>query len=380
MAFVRVSHGTFAGASKMLLRLMTSLDDSVFVPKLISQYDDELCKRAKDRGIEVDVVPYRGALDSYNGTLFQLRNFFPASIRALQYNYEIAKHLKDIDILWCQNSRVVLTLAPHILRSHQPTIWNIGLGLESKRAMSYIHSICFSLVDRVFIESESQAKSIFSKDKYKNNRKRFKIFHKGIDLEKFDPNNTEPLINQDDFLIGTAASITPRKGIEYLITAVGQLSEEYQVNLVIAGEVGSPEYKRDLEKLINEYGLNRKVKFLGWIEDMPSYICSLDLFVLPSLNEGIPGAVREALAMEVPVIATDVGGTSDVVIDRQTGYLIPPKNTNVLKKYIEKMISNPDSREIFGENGRKLIENEFSVAQYTNDYEQFLHEMYQDKY
>lgn len=379
VAFVRISHGTFAGASKMLLRLMSSLDDSIFTPKLISQRDDKLCIRARNYGINVSIVPYPGSLDQYDSQLLQWKNIPPASARLLQYNYNIKQQLDDVDIIWCQNSRVMVTLAPYIKLSDQAIIWNIGLGLKSSGMMSYIHSVCFRLSNRVFIESETQAKTIFSESVYKSYREKFEIFHKGIDTATtFNPKHTSPLLKRDNFLVGTAASITRRKGIEYLIEAMRDLSDIHQVDLVVAGEVpdNSQAYKSELEEQIDEYGLNDRVEFLGWIDDMPSYLCSLDIFVLTSLNEGVPGAVREALAMAVPVIATDVGGTSDVVIDQQTGYLIPPQNSELLRKRIEMLISDGELRSTLGKKGRKLIKEEFSIEQYKSNYQRLLQDLH----
>ncbi len=105
---------------------------------------------------------------------------------------------------------------------------------------------------------------------------------------------------------------------------------------------------------------------------MPGYLNSLDVFVLPSLNEGIPGAVREALAMEVPVIATDVGGTSEAVVDGTTGYLVPVEDAEQIAWKVIQLLNDQSERRELGKQGRIHIIENFSIESYVRDYEKFL--------
>ncbi len=378
VVFFHIGSETFGGGSKMLLRLLQSIDKEKFEPLLLSNANDELCQKADDHGIEVKVVPFYGALDTYNRGLLSELHLLPfAGLRTLQFNVNVRQYLSEADIIWCKNLRAVLTLLPHIVATRTPTIWNIGLGLESSGKITHLNSLALRAVDHVFIESEKQAKRIFTTAQYNSHAAKFTVFHKGIDTSKFDPQSVKSSNESDTFTIGTAASLTPRKGIAYLIDALPMILEEREdVRLRIAGTApdGHEDYENQLREMVDQYGIGSHVEFLGWVEDMPAYLYSLDVFVLPSLNEGIPGAVREALAMEVPVIATDVGGTSDVVIDVETGYLIPPDDAQEIADRVLRLYTKSHMRNA-GTRGRELIQNQFSVEKYVENYEMFLSEI-----
>lgn len=374
VVFFHIGRDVFGGGSKMLLRLVTSLDRARFDPVLVSQVDDELCKRAREEGVHVEIVPFRGVLDTYDRGLLTTSptTLLATGARIAQFNADAFSHFRRADVIWCQNLRAVLTLFPYLLGTRTPAIWNIGLGLESDGPVTYMNELALRAVDRVFIESDDQARTVFTDGQYRRHHRKLTSFHKGIDLETFDPDSVEPTIGGEGLSVGTAASLTPRKGLEYLLEAVPVLLEDHDdVTVYIAGEApdGHEEYERDLRKRVEQLGIADRVRFLGWVEDMPSYLAGLDVFVLPSLNEGIPGSVREALAMETPVVATDVGGTSDVVIDGETGVLIRPESSDEIARAVSTLLSDPTVRRELGDRGRTLIESEFSMQTYVSNYE-----------
>jgi glycosyltransferase involved in cell wall biosynthesis len=376
VVFFQTASESFGGGSKMLLRLIKDLDKDHFEITVLSQFEDELCRRLNPQDAEVTVIPYRGALDVYEKQLLTqpIHKKIASVGRLLQFNVEARNTLSDADVIWCDCLRSVLTIAPHKLLSSTPVIWNIGLGYESSGVRRILNSIGLKAADHVFIESKQQAQSVFTDRQYDSNRQKFTIFHKGIDTSKFTPrdrSSDEKLLH-----VGTAASITPRKGHEYFIDAASRLLTNHDdVQFSIAGDVTGPDdhkYKQELKARIEREEIGDRIQFHGWIEDMPTYLAELDVFVLPSLNEGIPGAVREALSAGVPVVATDVGGTADVVIDRKTGYLVEPKNSAELAAAIEPLLKDQDKRHRMGTAGREQIVEQFSIEQYIRKYEEFL--------
>ncbi len=376
VVFFHIGSGVFGGGSKMLLRLLQSLDREQFDPVLLSQTNDELCRRASEDGIEVEIIPFRGALDTYNRQLLSKPYLLPsAAFRILQFNKDVRSVLRDSDVIWCKNLRAVLTLYPYLVTTRTPSIWNIGLGLESEGKVKYLNSLALRAVDHIFIESEIQAERTFTDDQYASYHRKFTTFHKGIDVGEFDHRQFDSHSNNNGFRIGTAASFTPRKGITYLIESFSDILEEYDdASLLIAGKPpeGSEKYGEQLQNQVNHLGIEESVEFLGWVEDMPQYLSTLDVFVLPSLNEGIPGSVREALAMKVPVVATDVGGTSEVVLPGKTGYLVEPGEAEQISEKVTQLLSNQSKRTMFRKQGRKHIVENFSIEGYVRDYENFL--------
>ncbi len=375
VVFFHIGSNTFGGGSKMLLRLLQSLNTNEFDPILLSNKNDELCKRARSRGIEVTIVPFRGSLDTFNRQLLTTsRLLIPAGLRTLQFNQSVYSTLRKADIIWCKNLRAVVTLFPYLLVSPTPTIWNVGLGLEPTGRVKYLKTLGLQLVDHVFIESEEQENQVFTSQQTRRYQKKFMVFHKGINIDKFDPGQFEKKSDRNHFRIGTAASFTPRKGIEHLIDSLPLILEKKNVVLSIAGEApdGNKKYEKMLKERARDHGINNQIDFCGWVEDMPEYLSTLDVFVLPSYNEGIPGAVREALAMEVPVVATGVGGTSEVVIPSETGYLVNPGDDEQISEKVIKLLGDQSERRELGKQGRKHIVENFSIESYVKNYERFL--------
>ena len=376
--FFHTASSSYGGGSKMLFRLLKSLDRDIFNPIILSQYKDELCKRAERIGISVKIVPFQGVLDTYNRRLLSvsLIEAMQLGVRVGQFNAEIWQLLRGSDVVWCKNLRALLTLTPYALFSQTPIIWNIGLGLESDGKIEYLNSLALQLADEIFIESLIQAKSIFTENQFQKYENKFTVFHKGIDTKRFSPENVESE-QYSTFRVGTAASLTPRKGLEHFIDAATKINDAVstEIEFLIAGEPSAAEdeeYVQSLQDRVKQAGLENNVQFLGWINEMPEYLESLDVFVLPSLNEGIPGVVREALAMEIPVVATDVGGTPEAVLDGETGLLVPPKDSAAIANCVIQLLLDSHERRRMGKKGRQHIISEFSMQGYTEQYHEFL--------
>jgi glycosyltransferase involved in cell wall biosynthesis len=124
-----------------------------------------------------------------------------------------------------------------------------------------------------------------------------------------------------------------------------------------------------------ELGLDGKVKFLGFRDDIPELLQELDIFVLPSLSEGLPLSALEAMAAGKPVVATDVGGTHEAVIDRHTGLLVPPEDPQALSEGILCLLRQPELAKIFGDAGRKRVEQIFSLETMIKRYEELYDEL-----
>jgi glycosyltransferase involved in cell wall biosynthesis len=194
-------------------------------------------------------------------------------------------------------------------------------------------------------------------------------------MTEFDPARFNSQSDREEYRVGTAASLTPRKGIKYLIDAFPAILREYSnAELLIAGEPpeGNKRYATQLKQRVQMHGIEKQVEFLGWVDNMPKYLSKIDIFVLPSLNEGIPGVVREALAMRTPVVATDVGGTSEAVIDDKTGFLINDEDTEQISEKVLQLLDDESKRIALGRQGRRHVIDEFSIDYYVQKYENFL--------
>lgn len=129
-------------------------------------------------------------------------------------------------------------------------------------------------------------------------------------------------LKASEFVIGTVGRLTPVKGTEYLIRAVPEIIKHYEgVRILI---VGDGPLRADLEVLTQSLGLEKTVIFLGWRDDTVDILNALDLFVLPSLHEGMPTVLLEAMFLGVPVVASATGGIPEVIVHGWNGLLMTP--------------------------------------------------------
>jgi glycosyltransferase involved in cell wall biosynthesis len=129
------------------------------------------------------------------------------------------------------------------------------------------------------------------------------------------------------------------------------------VAFIVAGD--GPD-REALEAESKRLGLNQRVRFLGHREDVPALLACCDLFVLPSLFEGLPVSILEAMSAGKAVVATAIGGTDEVVVPGETGLLVTPGDPLALAEAIQRLLTEPGLAESFGNRGRARVEREFS--------------------
>jgi glycosyltransferase involved in cell wall biosynthesis len=200
-------------------------------------------------------------------------------------------------------------------------------------------------------------------------KRKMRVVHNGIPLERFE-HPAGQRAPQDRTVVLTIARLTPQKGIAYLIEAASRLPG---VLFLVAGE--GPE-RKTLEAQARSKGVSDRVLFLGQREDIPDLLGSCDLFVLPSLFEGLPISVMEAMAAGRAVIATNAGGTGELISNCETGLLIPPADVDALTRAVATLIADRALRERLAGEGRARIRSDFSAAamvtQVTNVYQEIL--------
>ncbi len=190
-----------------------------------------------------------------------------------------------------------------------------------------------------------------------NAKQRVDIIFNGIDTTAFVPN--EALQRRDQFIITPGATrITERKGIRYLIEAVGLLVSKYpHIFLRVMGE---GDEKEALLELVKKKQLEQCVQFVGRIprEETVPYYQEASLFVLPSFNEGMSNAMLEALAVGLPIIATETGGTAELVTDGVNGFVVAMKNAPDLAEKIEKIMLDEKLAQRMGHASRAIAEKQ----------------------
>lgn len=208
-----------------------------------------------------------------------------------------------------------------------------------------------------------------------------RVIPNGVDLAKLACPRPHPFILRrqlnippDADLVGTFAVFKPRKGLAYLLQAARSVVLVHpHVHFVLAGD--GPE-RAALEREVVRLGLGRQVHLLGFRHDAVALMDALDLYVLPSLYEGMPRSVLEAMGLGKAVIVTDIGGSREAVVHNVTGLIVPPQDSDRLAEAICRMIESPTLRKSMGEKGRQVVETRLNAKVNAVRHEELYRELH----
>lgn len=192
------------------------------------------------------------------------------------------------------------------------------------------------------------------------------LVREGINLDSFERTRhdkeqarREWNIAEEHKVVACLARLHPMKGQDNLLLAAPEVLKRYPETLfLIAGEGG--ELPR-LEKLRDHLGLSQSVRFTGQVTDVPSLLAATDILCHPSLADGLPNAVVEAMAMGLPVVASSVGGIPEVIEDRVSGLLVPPHDIKAISKALLGLLEEPKTAARLGQRAEKDVRIEFSL-------------------
>lgn len=176
----------------------------------------------------------------------------------------------------------------------------------------------------------------------------------GVDLDRFEP-RPHPKSPDEPLVIGSVKSLEKLYGIEYLLRAFGSLfNQNGDLRLVI---VGDGTQRPVLESLASELQIAEPSRFVGRVphEQVIRYLHEMDIFVVPSLQESFGVAAVEAAAAGLPVVASNVGGLPEVVVDGETGFLVPPADVEALSGRLSQLSADPALRQRMGQAGRAFV-------------------------
>jgi glycosyltransferase involved in cell wall biosynthesis len=209
---------------------------------------------------------------------------------------------------------------------------------------------------------------------------RFVVIFSGVKLNKFKESlfsekqnfKKELGIPENSPIVGTVGRLVPVKGPESLIKAAKYMLSKYPDTFFIF--TGDGYLKQDLENKAFKMGIKENIIFLGWRDDAAKIISAYDVFVLPSLNEGMGRVLVEAMALGKPIVASNIGGIPDLVTHGKNGFLVPPKNPKELAKYIQILLEDKEKREKMGLAGKEMALN-FSAENMVEKIEELYEEL-----
>lgn len=296
--------------------------------------------------------------------------------------FEIKKLLKEEkpDILHLNSSKasVIGSLAgkfskfkPKIVYTVHGWVFSEPLGLPRKFIYILLEWIAARFRNATIVLSEKE-KNISLKYRLSKPENTFLIRH-GLKPPEFIERKAareQFKIKNDDFAIGTVANFYPSKGLQYLIEAVakipylpaGRQNPKFQIYII-----GEGKERKNLEKLIKKYKLENKIFLLGAISKAQKYLKAFDMFVLPSLKEGFPYALIEAMYAGLPIVATKVGGIPEMIENNKNGILVPPANSKILAEKISELLKNRKFAENLGMRALLSAQEKFSLEKMINE-------------
>ncbi len=209
---------------------------------------------------------------------------------------------------------------------------------------------------------------------------KIRVIPNGVDLERLARLRSHATLIRGELnlprgvpLVGTLSVLRPWKGLSYLVAAAKTvLSRHRQVHFLLAGD-GSERHA--IENQIRDLGIGENVHLLGYRNDAIALLDTMDIYVLPSLSEGFPRSVLEAMGLGKAVIVTDIGGSREAVRHGESGWVVPPRNSEELAKAICCLLESPRLRQSFGERGRQAVEERFNARVNAQFHEKLYREL-----
>lgn len=241
---------------------------------------------------------------------------------------------------------------------------------EPSKGMGYLKMSMNLFLDKIVTKYMCDSIVFVSKDIQKHfngaypHNKQYVIYN-GIEPISIVNSKGAEEIDDKYFNIGIIGRISEVKGHLYLLKAMTMLNHIDDLRLYIFGE--GP-LKKTCEDYCNSNGIAGKVYFMGFKNNIYDYMSKLDLLVMPSLHEGLPYTILEAMSLKVPVIASDIGGLKEVIKNNEDGILVPPKDIEALTSVIEYLHQHKDIRENLTKNACNKVCSQFSIEYMTDKY------------
>jgi len=340
------------GAETMLINLVRELSKGRYDPIICLRKSGWLCDQLQKHGFETVIISQDGYVNS--AWFRQLRKIIHAEQIDVIHAHEFAMNAYGSVLSGLTGVAVITTVHG---KSYYHEKWRRRLAYRTIAKWSKMVAVSDDI--RNFLITQVGIK--------KNN---VLTIHNGIDTKAYIGRSHVERAHQNgrtEYVIGAVGSLYPVKGHTYLLQALAiVLKTQPEVVCRIAGQ---GHLLPQLEAEAGDLGIANQITFLGLRDDIPEVLRNIDVFVLPSLSEGLPLSVLEAMAAGKPVIATDVGGVSEVLQDQITGFMVPAKDPKALAARILQLMADRTIAERFGRAGREKIEQEFSLETMTKRYE-----------
>ena len=343
-----------AGAEEHILTLLRGLSRQDFRLSLVC--DPEIANVMRpDVPEDVELIPLSFRRPAQLASAFRLRNILKSMrIDVLHSHLFWSSLFASPGGRFCGVPVVVET-------THVRELWRTGW--KSNFAIDRVVGRC---VDRYIAVSEANARYLVQEKGLP--AKKVRVIRNGSDIRRFDPEH-KPAgslkaslgFGESDQVLVVVARLEPQKGHRILLDAMPSIRGEFpNVRLVC---VGDGVLRSELIEKTCALGLQENVRFVGTQSNVQDWLSLSEMSILPSFYEGLPLVAIESLAAGVPVVATDVDGTPEVVVNGKTGLTVPANDPRALAQAISLLLHSPELRRQLGTAGRQWVLEEFTEAQ-----------------
>ncbi|MBP7653874.1 glycosyltransferase [Candidatus Dependentiae bacterium] len=360
-----IINGTGTGGAELVLyNIVKNIDKKIFSPEIISLKKTGIIgEKIIKEGIPVKNLHFNGIFDIifFLKLYIHIKKTKPAIVNTIMFHSDVI-------------GRTICKLAGCKVITSFHNIY-IGNNSSETKIREIIIKLTDFLADSCTIISQN-AKEYFLKKKIVSDKK-LNVILNGIDSDLYKNNfNTQNITEFkkkhitefDEFIFISAGRFVEYKGFYYLIKAAELLKNKgCKFKIVIAGD---GELFDELKKMIFDHSLEKYIILTGNINNLNEWMWCSDAFVMPSLWEGFPCVLLEAMSAGLPVIATNVGGNSEIIENNHTGFLIEPQNEKILSdKMFELMTLDRDKRIGLGQLGKTRVLEHFQISRMVKKYE-----------
>jgi glycosyltransferase involved in cell wall biosynthesis len=355
---------TWGGGEVALFHLVRALDPAHYQPVVLLFSDGALADKLRAAGVETHVLPMDSRViearkdDLGGGTLLRMRDV--ASTLAFVGRVRRFMRRQGVAIVHTNSLKSDLIGGLAARAARLPLVWHVRDRiaddyLPAKVARAF-RLMCRVVPTRVIAISEAVKQTL-------GRNPRVRVIHDGT------PVSDEPLsvqaINRDGPLIGLVGRITPWKGQDVFLRAASIVRRKFpnaRFQVIGAALFGERDYEQQLRELARSEGLSDAVEFTGFRTDVPDLIARLDLLVHASTTgEPFGQVVIEGMAAAKPVIATRGGAIPEIVIEGQTGLIVPMGDADAMARAIATLLSDPDRAAEMGRAGRQRVLERFTI-------------------
>lgn len=372
-----VSHdGGIWGAQRTLMTLLSAIDRRMVIPLLVVPFEGLLSREAAGLGIPVFIEPlvhwipnsFVSSTRQRLGHLYRFLRTLHQRCRAIESL--IKKHRVDLvytNTVTCIEGAIAArrTRKPHVWHIHEPILRNSELSpLFPQRV--YCRAVN-SLARSIIFCSKALA------GEYPQISRSVSIVYNGLSfppLRDRDIARAKAIkdidLNPNQKLVAIVGAINPRKDHLTFLAAAEQVARKVEEVVFLVVGSGNEYYINLLRQRIRELQLSSRVRLLGWWEgDIFDFLAAMDVLVISSEQESFGLTAIEALSMETPVVSTRCGGPEEILVDGETGLLVPMKDPCALADGITRLLQDPKFARQLGIKGRNYVVEHFGIERYV---------------